>query len=261
MYKIKRKYGTKKVGFSGTLDPFATGCLIVATGTYTKLFQFLQKAPKTYKATMWLGALSDSLDIENVHTINETPILKEEDIKQALNSMLGEQSYYPPKYSAKKINGKKAYDLARENKEVKLKQITSTIYNINLINYNHPFITFTIEVSEGAYIRSIAQLIAKRLGVEATLSALHRVNEGKFFYQNEKPLNPFEYLKIPKNHFLEDDEILELGKKIDSSYFKNQKEGTYLVETKNFYSIIEIEEGQVKYRLNRIEKFSDSFWN
>jgi len=258
MYKIKRKYGTKKVGFSGTLDPFATGCLIVATGTYTKLFQFLQKAPKTYKATMWLGALSDSLDIENVHTINEAPTLKEEDIKQALSSILGEQSYYPPKYSAKKINGKKAYDLARENKEVKLKQITSTIYNIHLINYNHPFITFSIEVSEGAYIRSIAQLITQKLGVNATLSALHRINEGKFFYQNEKPLNPFEYLKIPKNQFLQDDEILELGKKIDSSYFKNKEDGTYLVETKNFYSIIEIIDTQVKYRLNRIEKFSDS---
>jgi len=259
MSKIKRKYGTKKVGFSGTLDPFATGCLIVATGSYTKLFQYLEKTPKSYRATMWLGAVSDSLDIENVHTIEDVAKLELEDIKQALNSMLGEQSYYPPKYSAKKINGKKAYDLARENKEVKLKQITSKIYKINLINYNHPYITFTIEVSEGAYIRSIAQLIAKKLGVNATLSALHRINEGKFFYQNEKPLNPFEYLKIPTNQFLQDEKILELGKKIDSSYFKNQKDGIYLIETKNFYSIVEIIEGQVKYRLNRIAKFSDSF--
>jgi len=258
MSRIKRKYGTKKVGFSGTLDPFATGCLIVATGSYTKLFQYLEKTPKSYRATMWLGAVSDSLDIENVHTIEDVAKLELEDIKQALNSMLGEQSYYPPKYSAKKINGKKAYDLARENKEVKLKQITSTIYKINLINYNHPFITFTIKVSEGAYIRSIAQLIAKKLGVNATLSALHRINEGKFFYQNEKPLNPFEYLKIPTNQFLQDEKILELGKKIDSSYFKNQKDGIYLIETKNFYSIVEIIEGQVKYRLNRIAKFSDS---
>jgi len=257
MYKIKRKYNTKKVGFSGTLDPFATGCLIVATGAYTKLFQFLQKAPKTYRATMWLGALSYSLDIENVHIIDEAPLLILEDIKKALNSILGEQSYSPPKYSAKKINGKRAYNLARESKEVKLKQITSIIYNINLINYNHPFITFTIEVSEGSYIRSIAQLIAQKLGLNATLSALYRVNEGKFFYQNEKLLNPFEYLKIPKNKFLKDYKIIELGKKVNSSYFKNQKDGTYIVETKNFYSIIEIKEEQVKYRFNRIPKFSN----
>jgi len=257
MYKIKRKYNTKKVGFSGTLDPFATGCLIVATGAYTKLFQFLQKAPKTYRATMWLGALSYSLDIENVHTIDEAPLLILEDIKKALNSILGEQSYNPPKYSAKKINGKRAYNLARESKEVKLKQISSIIYNINLINYNHPFITFTIEVSEGSYIRSIAQLIAQKLDINATLSALYRVNEGKFFYQNEKLLNPFEYLKIPKNKFLKDYKIIELGKKVNSSYFKNQKDGTYIVETKNFYSIIEIKEEQVKYRFNRIPKFSN----
>jgi len=254
MYHIKRKYGTKKVGFSGTLDPFATGCLIVATGVYTKLFQFLDKTPKSYRATMWLGASSDSLDIENVTSIIECPTLPLEDIEKTLNSLIGSLTYLPPKYSAKKIAGKKAYDLAREGKDVKLKEITSKIYSVKLINYNHPFISFEIEVSEGSYIRSIAQEIASRLNVTATLSALHRINEGKFRYENEKQLNPFTYLKIPKNKFLEDEEILELGKKIDSSYFENRNSGTYLIETKNFYSIIDINEQEVKYRLNRIPK-------
>ena len=254
MYRIKRKYGTKKVGFSGTLDPFATGCLIVATGVYTKLFQFLDKAPKSYRATMWLGASSDSLDIENVTSITECPTLNLEDIKATLNSLIGSLTYLPPKYSAKKISGKKAYDLAREGKDVKLKEITSQIYSIKLINYNHPFITFEIEVSEGSYIRSIAQEIASRLNVTATLSALHRINEGKFRYENQKALNPFEHLKIPTNHFLADEDVLELGKKIDASYFEKQDSGTYLIETKNFYSIIEINDTEVKYRLNRIPK-------
>jgi len=254
MYHIKRKYGTKKVGFSGTLDPFATGCLIVATGVYTKLFQFLDKTPKSYRATMWLGACSDSLDIENITSISDTPTLNIETIKKTLHSLIGSLTYLPPKFSAKKIAGKKAYDLAREGKTVKLKKITSQIYNIKLINYNHPFITFEIEVSEGAYIRSIAQEIATRLGVRATLSALHRINEGKFRYENEKPLNPFAYLKIPKNSFLADESILELGKKVDASYFATQADGTYLIETKNFYSIIDIEKKQVKYRLNRLPK-------
>jgi len=258
MYHIKRKYGTKKVGFSGTLDPFATGCLIVATGSYTKLFQYLKKSPKSYKATMWLGASSDSLDIENITSIKEVPKLKTEDIKNVLNSLIGNISYLPPKFSAKKIDGKKAYDLARVGKEVNLKKINSTIYSIELINYNHPFITFKIEVSEGAYIRSIAQIIAKKLGLDATLSALHRINEGAFKYENEKSLNPFKYLKIEKNQFLGKDEIIELGKKIDSSYFKNQENGVYLIETKNFYSIVEIDGKKVKYRLNRIEKPEDT---
>ncbi len=254
MYRIKRKYNTKKVGFSGTLDPFATGCLIVATGVYTKLFQFLDKTPKSYRATMWIGAKSDSLDIENVTSITEYPTLNLDDIQKTLNSLIGSLTYLPPKYSAKKIAGKKAYDLAREGKDVKLKEITSQIYSIKLINYNHPFITFEIEVSEGSYIRSIAQEVANRLNVTATLSALHRINEGKFRYENEKALNPFKYLKIPTNRFLADEEVLELGKKIDASYFEKQDSGTYLIETKNFYSIIDINNQEVKYRLNRIPK-------
>ena len=257
MYHIKKKYNTKKVGFSGTLDPFATGCLIVATGSYTKLFQYLNKAPKVYIATMWLGASSLSLDIENILSIKDVPQIKKEQILKVLNSLIGNIIYFPPKYSAKKINGKKAYNLARDGKEVKLKEVSSTIYNIELINYNHPFITFKIEVSEGAYIRSIAQIIAKKLNVEATLSALHRVSEGAFKYENEKALNPFEYLKIKKNQFLANEQIIELGQKIDSSYFKNKEDGTYLIETKNFYSIIEISGKSVEYKLNRLEKPKD----
>ena len=251
---VKRKYKTKKVGFSGTLDPFATGCLIVATGKFTKLFQYLNKTPKSYRATMWLGAKSDTLDIEHISNITEIKEFNLEHIKDTLNSLLGKQTYLPPKYSAKKINGKKAYELARANKEVNLKEITSTIYDIKLINYNHPFLTFEIEVSEGSYIRSIAQIVAKKLGVDATLSALHRINEGAFFYNNEEPINPYTNLKIPKNQFLAKDEILELGKKVDSSYFKNQEDGIYLVESQNFYSIIEINNKEVKYKLNRLPK-------
>jgi len=113
---VKQKYGTKKVGFSGTLDPFATGCLIVATGQYTKLFNYLQKTPKTYRATLWLGANSPTLDIEKVDSITEIAPFGKKEISTALESFLGEQSYYPPKYSAKKIGGKRAYELAREGK-------------------------------------------------------------------------------------------------------------------------------------------------
>ncbi len=251
---VKRKYHTKKVGFSGTLDPFATGCLIVATGQYTKLFQYLDKTPKTYRATLWLGANSPSLDIENVDSIKEVAPFSKERILDTLSSLKGELAYYPPKFCAKKIDGRRAYELMREGKEVTLKTITSTIYDIRLLNYNHPFVHFEATVSEGTYIRSLGALIADRLGVDATLSSLHRVREGKFFYENEKTLNPFDRLTIPRNIYTGDDEYLELGKKLSSDYFETKEDGIYLVETVNFFSIIEIEDSTITYKLNRLEK-------
>jgi len=254
---VKRKYGTKKVGFSGTLDPFATGCLIVATGQYTKLFQYLNKTPKSYKATLWLGANSPSLDIEKIDSIQEVAPFTQERILQALNALQGELTYYPPKFCAKKIDGKRAYELARSGEEVALKTITSTIYTIKLLTYNHPFVHFEATVSEGTYIRSLGALVADSLGVDGTLSSLHRIHEGAFYYDNEKALDPFKYLALPRNTYTGDETYLALGKKLDIAYFEQQEEGVYLIETAAFYSIIEIKENEVKYRFNRIPKFEE----
>jgi tRNA pseudouridine55 synthase len=252
---VKRKYGTKKVGFSGTLDPFATGCLIVATGQYTKLFQYLNKTPKSYKATLWLGANSPSLDIEKIDSIKEVPHFTEQQVEEVLLSLKGELTYYPPKFCAKKINGKRAYELAREGMEVELKTITSTIYDIKLLNYNHPFVHFEAKVSEGTYIRSLGALIADKLGVDGTLSSLHRIHEGQFYFDNEKALNPFTHLAIPSNVYTGDEAYMELGKKLSLEYFEIKEDGIYLIETSNFFSIIEIIGEEVKYRFNRIPKF------
>ncbi|CAA6810288.1 MAG: tRNA pseudouridine synthase B (EC [uncultured Sulfurovum sp.] len=253
---VKRKYGTKKVGFSGTLDPFATGCLIVATGQYTKLFQYLAKTPKTYKATLWLGVNSPSLDIENIDSIKDVKVFDEKHIQSSLESLQGELTYYPPKFCAKKINGKRAYELARAGEDVVLKTITSTIYDIKLLHYNHPFIHFQVKVSEGTYIRSLGALIADKLSVDGTLSSLERIHEGKFFYNAEKAVNPFENLALEKNIYTGDDTFIELGKKVSIEYFDNKQNGVYLIETKNFFSIIEIIDTKVNYRFNRISKFS-----
>jgi len=254
---IKRKYGTKKVGFSGTLDPFASGCLIVATGQYTKLFQYLEKTPKSYRATLWLGAFSPTLDLEKVESIQACAPLDVQQIREVLTHLEGRLTYHPPKYSAKKIAGKRAYELAREGKEVALKSVTSSIYSLKLLHYTHPFIHFEATVSEGTYIRSLGALIAEKLGIDATLSSLHRIHEGKFYYDDEKALDPFQHLAIPRNCYLGDTTALELGKKLSVSAFKNQKNGVYLVETDNFFSIIEISDREVKYRLNRIAKFEE----
>ena len=255
---VKRKYNTKKVGFSGTLDPFATGCLIVATGQYTKLFQYLDKTPKSYKATLWLGANSPSLDIEKIDSIQEVVPFPQEKIEEVLLSLKGELTYYPPKFCAKKINGMRAYELARAGEEVALKMITSTIYEIKLINYNHPFIHFEAKVSEGTYIRSLGALIADKLHVDGTLSSLHRIHEGQFYYDNEKAIDPFTHLAIPANIYTGEEDHMELGKKLSVDYFRHKEAGIYLIETSNFFSIIEIIDDEVKYRFNRIPKFQNA---
>jgi tRNA pseudouridine55 synthase len=251
--KIKRKYKVKKAGFSGTLDPFACGCLIVAFGQFPKLFRYLKKSPKSYKATLWLGAKSSSLDIERVESIKEINPFSQKKIIKLLNSLKKEISYFPPKFSAKKIGGKKAYELAREEKEVELKKITSTIYDIKLLNYSHPFLSFEITISEGGYIRSIGEIIAQRLGVDGALSYLERLNEGEFFYHDEKPLNPTKYLKIPQNFYLKSSSNILLGKKLKREDFKIDKNGEYFLVYDGMLSVIEIKDDKVSYKLNGVK--------
>ena len=251
--KIKRKYNTKKAGFSGTLDPFATGCLIVAFGQYTKLFQFLKKTPKTYRTTIWLGATSTSLDIENIVIPSDIPTkLDTNTIKKQLDNLIGELTYLPPKYSAKKIDGQRAYNLARNGEDFTMKQITSTVYDTKFINYCHPFITFDISVSEGSYIRSISQILLDNLNAIGTLSFLDRLNEGKFKIDNEIALNPLQYLDLEKNNYTGTKQWVQLGKKLDINYFENQQDGNYLLEFDTFFSVIQIKNEKITYLLNKV---------
>ena len=252
--KIKKKYKNKKAGFSGTLDPFAKGCLIVAFGQYSKLFKYLKKTPKTYKAVVWLGAQSESFDIEKVISVDLLERINEEDIKSQLNSLVGELEYIPPKFSAKKIDGVRAYELARQGHDIELDKCKMNIYNTKFISYRHPFITFETTVSEGSYIRSFAQILLEKLGTVGTLSYLERINEGAFFYDNEKDLNPLDYIDLPINRYFGTVEWLNTGKKISIDYLETKENGKYLIITDKFFSIIEIEEGDVKYLLNKVLK-------
>jgi tRNA pseudouridine55 synthase len=252
LYDLKRKYGIKKMGFSGTLDPFACGILIIASGQYTKLFRFLKKTPKTYVATLMLGAISESLDIEKIEKILPVEKFSKNEIEEVLLSFKGKMKQLPPKYSAKKINGKRAYELARKEKEVDLKEVEIEIFDIKLINYSHPFITFKASVSEGTYLRTLGYDIARKLNANGALTYLERTREGKFKYECEKKLNPLEYLDMEENEYLKDKNDLLLGKKLDINDFEKKSPGTYFVKYENFFSVVEIGE-KVKYLLNRIE--------
>lgn len=249
---IKKRYKQKKAGFSGTLDPFAKGTLIIAFNQYAKLFRYLQKTPKTYKATLWLGASSDSLDIEYISKIEAIKPFHSDSIGFILKNLQGTLAYTPPKYSAKKIDGTRAYKLAREDKEVNLKEQTMEVYSLELINYMHPFLTFEASVSEGAYIRSLGQMIAKRFGFDGALCALERVSEGSFVYDNEKSLNPLEFLDLPQNEYMGDPLHVKLGKVLHVKDFKIQEDGEYILIQDDEFAIIKIENKKVKYELNKV---------
>jgi tRNA pseudouridine55 synthase len=253
LQQIKQKYKIKKAGFSGILDPFACGCLIIAFGKYAQLFQFLNKTPKIYRATIWLGAFSYSFDNENIKYINKHKIYDINLVKTKLQDLIGTLKYYPPKYSAKKINGKRAYNMARDNIDFNLKQIESIIYNVKFIDYNHPFISFEITVSEGSYIRSIVQEFLKNINAIGTLSYLKRLKEGKFMFENEKALNPLKFLTIKDIKYFGSKEWIKLGKKISPRYLEHNKFGKYVIKFDDFFSIIEIKKDKISYVLNRID--------
>jgi len=250
--RIKRRYNVKKAGFSGTLDPFAQGVLIIAFGQFTKLFRFLKKAPKTYRATLWMGASSPTLDSEKIESVEQMMPFHPDSVNFVLQSMVGEKTYLPPKYSAKKIDGVRAYDMARHDKEFELKAITSTIYDCHLIHYAHPFLTFEITISEGGYVRSIGAMIAERLGFSGSLSALERLNEGAFVYENECALNPLEYLDLPLNRYLSEPQDILLGRKLSVENFEKQEEGIYQIIIDDMLSVVEISANGVEYLLNSL---------
>ncbi len=252
--RIKRKYDVKKAGFSGTLDPFAKGVLIIAFGQYTKLFRFLKKKRKSYRATLWLGAYSPTLDIEKVERVEEILPFADYSLKIIQESMVGEKEYLPPKYCAKKIDGKRAYTLARQNKEFELNAIKSTIYDFKILHYMHPFLTFEITISEGGYIRSMGQMIANKFGFDGCLSALERLSEGEFVYEDEKALNPLDFLDIKENEYLGDIEDIRLGRKVYRENFKIKEHGLYKIVQDDEVSVMEIsEEIRVAYILNGIK--------
>lgn len=251
--RLKRKYNVKKAGYSGTLDPFAKGCLIVAFGNFTRFFRFLDKAPKSYRATLWLGAASDTLDIEQVTNPSIIPAFKEEKILEILETLKGDLEYEPPIFSAKRINGVRAYDLARAGKEVVLNKINSTIYDISLIHYCHPFVTFEATVSEGTYIRSLGKMIAEQLGTDGSLSALERLREGSFSYNNENPISPLDALPMKRIKFAGDMEDIWLGKKIALESLSTQDEGVYLLHDDFLAAVLEIKDQKVSYLLNKVD--------
>lgn len=169
-----------KVGHTGTLDPMATGLMIIVVGSYCKRASEFSKLDKVYEVTMRLGQTSTTGDEEGEKTAvsDERPVKSE--VQAVLEQFRGEIMQTPPIYSAIKVNGQRAYKLAREGKEVKLEPREVTVYSLQITDYKYPFVKFTTKVSSGTYIRSLAEDIGKKLGTGAYMSDLRRTQVGEF---------------------------------------------------------------------------------
>ena len=181
-WHLRQKLGVKKikVGHAGTLDPLATGLLVLCIGKHTKLIEGLMVGEKTYTGTILLGKTTPSYDLES--EFNEefsTDHITEEMLEAVREAFIGELQQVPPIFSAKKIDGQRAYDLARAGKEVELKANTIRVHSFSINTERFPEVDFEISCSKGTYIRSIANDFGRNLDSGGTLIALRRTQSGE----------------------------------------------------------------------------------
>ena len=178
--QLRRTTGERKIGHTGTLDPMATGVMLMLFGTATKYAAKFSKLDKTYLAEITLGATSSTGDAEGELTKAEGRMPKVAQIETALESLVGEITQTPPVYSAIKINGQEAYKRARRGESIEMPSRQVTIHTIKLINYSYPVIEIGADVSSGTYIRTLAEDIGAKLGTGAYLSVLTRTRVGEY---------------------------------------------------------------------------------
>ncbi len=199
-WNIKQKLGVKKikVGHAGTLDPLATGLLVICTGKNTKLIESFTADEKSYTGTFLVGKTTPSYDLESEYDKEyPTEHITDELIEKVRLSMIGVQQQVPPIFSAKQVDGQRAYDLARAGKTVELKANTVEIIDFQITANRFPEIDFFIKCSKGTYIRSIARDFGLALESGATMIALRRTASGDFKIEDSKTVD--EWLELIKN--------------------------------------------------------------
>ena len=169
-----------KIGHCGTLDPAASGLMILVIGKYTKKASEFSKLDKTYIAEITLGLESSTGDREGELTRINDQVPSIQEVQAVLDGFVGEISQVPPAFSAVKVDGQRAYKLARQGREVKIEPRKVTIYKLQTTNYEYPKLCFTARVSSGTYVRSLAKDIGQKLGTGAYVSALRRTKVGDF---------------------------------------------------------------------------------
>jgi len=197
--RLRSITGLKQIGHTGTLDPFATGLLICALGKATKLVGLFDILPKTYEAAVKLGVTSDTYDRtgevkEQVPKVN----ISKSQVEKVLKLFLGKQKQLPPMYSAKKVGGKKLYELARQGKEIKRKASQIEIYDLKLLDLNDDILKIRVQCSTGTYIRSLASDLGQKLKTGAILEELKRTASGDFSLKEAVQIE-----RLTKNNYSE----------------------------------------------------------
>ena len=191
--KLRNIIRIKKIGHAGTLDPLATGLLIVCTGKYTKRINEYMAREKEYTGTITLGAVTPTYDLESEpESFSSIESISLEKIQEAAVQLTGPILQIPPAHSAIKVNGKRVYELARQGKEVKLEPRPVTIYAFEILSYQEGVVQFLVRCSTGTYIRSLANDLGRILGCGGYLSSLRRTKIGEFSVDDAQTMEAFE---------------------------------------------------------------------
>ena len=232
--KAKRLIGASKVGHSGTLDPFASGLLVVTVNKATKVNQFIETQDKEYIATLKLGVKTSTLDLEGeVIATKEVPSFTKEDVINALNKFKGKIKQVPPMYSALKVDGQRLYDLARQGIEVERKEREVEIFDIELLNFENDIIEFRVNCSKGTYVRTLGESISEELNTFGHLIGLIRTRVGNFYLKDAYKLEELDNFKLfpikdalsnyPKIK-LSDEEIVKVKNGLKFKFKRNEEE-------------------------------------
>ncbi len=199
VYHLRRKLQIKKIGHAGTLDPMATGVLVMLIGKATRISQYLMSVDKVYEGEATLGVVTDSQDAEGeVMSTQPVPELTEARVREVMKGFLGDQYQTPPMHSAIKIGGVPLYKLARKGEEVEREPRFIRIASFNLLSFATPKIAFDLHCTKGTYVRTVASDLGQKLGCGAHLSALRRTGSGKFTIGQCMPLEQIEALSLPE---------------------------------------------------------------
>lgn len=230
---ISKALKTKKVGHTGTLDPLATGILVVTVGEATKISELLTSSFKEYIADIELGIETDTLDITGNILKEETVFKTKEEIENILSSMIGSYDQEVPIYSAVKINGKKLYEYAREKEEVELPKRKVEVKEIELLNYRQKedkvFFKMRCLVSKGTYIRSLVRDIATKLNTIGVMTDLIRTKQGKFNIEDAYTL---EQIKQGKSHLIKIEDALDIDIVEVDDYLKEKIQNGSILENR-----------------------------